>query len=93
MIARNGQNGHAAPAQKRPPVRQPGPRAAPTAPIVVGEIYTADEFLRRVGWKNAAFTAARKAGLKCVVAGGRRWVRGSWFAEYLEMLAATNRPP
>ena len=71
----------------RPPIRKPGPRREPSAPIRADEAYDQAEFCRRVGWGRAALTQARRAGLKAVLCGGRLYVRGSWFLEFLDRLA------
>ncbi len=70
-----------------PPVRRAGPRATPTGPIRSDEIYSKGEFCRRAGWAAGAFTEAKRRGLKTVIVGGRLFIRGCWFAEFLERMA------
>ena len=57
-----------------------------------GEIYTRQEFLQRIGWKDAAFRTARRAGLRVSYAGGKCFVRADDWAEYLERSAAAEFP-
>ena len=70
-----------------PLTRKKGARPRPTAPIRADESYSVDEFLRRVGWKRAALTAARKMGLRVVLAGGRSYVIGDDWLAYLRAVA------
>lgn len=73
---------------RRPPVRVPGAkRKSEGGPIRCDEIYPVDEFLRRVGWRRGALTAARRQGLRAIIAGGRLFVRGADFDAYLQRLA------
>jgi hypothetical protein len=73
--------------RKPPPERKPGKRAAPTGPIRADESYDQEEFCRRVGWGRAALTTARRDGLRAVLCGGRLYIRGSWFLDFLERAA------
>ena len=62
--------------------------------IAAGESYTLDEFLQRVGWGERAWRSARRNGLLVRSAGGRRYITGSDFHEYLRKSAApTETPP
>lgn len=70
-----------------PPIRKPGPRRKPTAPIRADESYDQHEFCDRVGWGRGALTQVRRDGLKAVLAGGRLMIVGRWFLEYLDRLA------
>jgi hypothetical protein len=67
-------------------VRKPGPRRKPAGVIRESEAYTKEQFLERVGWQGAAFAAAKANGLKTAKAGGRVFILGRWFHEYLEGL-------
>jgi|GEM_PF-6417487 len=78
--------------QRQPPVRKPGPRREPAAPICADEAYDVQEFCRRVGWGRAAYAAAKRNGLRTAIAGGRAFVRGDWFLEYLERVASGKYP-
>jgi hypothetical protein len=69
---------------KTPPIRRQGSRPKPSGPISINEVYTLDQFLERVGWRRAAFTTAVRDGLKIARAGGRVFVLGAWFREFLE---------
>jgi hypothetical protein len=67
--------------------RTPGPRPVPSAPIRADEAYSKAEFLRRVGWKSAALTAAKEKGLRVILAGGRSYVLGSDWISFLHQMA------
>jgi hypothetical protein len=69
---------------RAPPIRQPGKRAIPTAPIRVDEAYSLAEFLRRVGWRRGALSTARREGLRVVTAGGLSYVLGSDWIRFLD---------
>jgi hypothetical protein len=73
-----------------PPIRKPGPRPEPTQPIHDSEVYDMHEFCRRVGWSRTALTTARREGLRAVMSGGRLFIRGVWFHEYLERTTRGN---
>lgn len=66
-----------------PLIRQPGPRDTPAGPIRIDEAYDKKEFLRRVGFKQGAFHSCVRAGLKTCQAGGRVFVLGSDWIEFL----------
>jgi hypothetical protein len=67
-----------------PPDRPPGPRQAPTGVIWRDGIYPAEIFCELVGWRRAAFITARNRGLKARIAGGRLYVTGQAYFEYLD---------
>ena len=75
-----------------PPIRKPGARPVPTGPIRADECYSLEQFLARVGWKRAAFTQARREGLKAGVSGGRVYILGAWFIEHLAGKVKTAKP-
>lgn len=56
--------------------------------ITADETYTLEEFQRRARLGRHAFRRARDAGLKIVRTGGRVFVRGSAWIEYLAKLEA-----
>lgn len=74
------------------PVRTPGARPSPSAPILDSEAYSLDEFLRRVGWKRGALMQARREGLRVAMAGGRVYVRGQAWLDFLAEREQAPRP-
>jgi hypothetical protein len=58
-----------------PPPRQPEPKTV--GAIIPDAIYRADELKGRMGWRDAAFRAAVRAGLKTHRSGKRLYVLGS----------------
>ncbi len=48
------------------------------------EVYRLDEFQRRAGLGEWAMRQARRAGLKTLRIGARRYVRGADFQEFLD---------
>lgn len=65
---------------------RPGAAVADTA-IDPAKLYRADDLSFRMGWKPAAWRAARRAGLKAVRYGKRWFVRGLWVIEFIEAQA------
>jgi hypothetical protein len=55
----------------------PQPRAGAPGAIVPDAIYRLDEVKARMGWRDAAFRAAARAGLKTHRSGKRIYVLGS----------------
>ena len=60
---------------QEPPPRQPEPKTV--GAIVPDAIYRLDELKARMGWRDAAFRAAVRAGLKIYRSGKRIFVLGS----------------
>jgi hypothetical protein len=58
----------------------------PAGAISEHEVYPINLFLALTGWSKGALQTARRAGLRVVVAGGRRFVRGRDFSDYLDRL-------
>lgn len=75
---------------RTPPVRRPGPRPIPAAPIRADELYHCDELRRRLGWSKGALRTARRAGLVMIPAGGRLYCVGSDLIAYMRALANAN---
>jgi hypothetical protein len=73
-----------------PPPRKPGPRRAPSGVISTTEVYPQDLFLDRVGWSRGALSVARKAGLRVITVGGRNYVRGRDWDEFLSRQDANS---
>jgi len=61
-------------AAARPPSR---PTANAAGSVSPGVLYRADEAKARMGWRDAAFRAAVRAGLKIYRSGKRLYVLGS----------------
>ncbi|MFM7166083.1 MAG: hypothetical protein ACKO3T_12650 [Planctomycetaceae bacterium] len=57
--------------------------AAALRPISVSEVYPLPTFMQATGWGRHALTQARRAGLKTVKVGGRCFVRGVDFRDFL----------
>ncbi|MBC7854689.1 MAG: hypothetical protein IAF94_14750 [Pirellulaceae bacterium] len=53
-------------------------------PIEPGIVYPLEEFQARSGLGRTAMRSARKSGLKVRYTGGRGFVKGEWFCEWLE---------
>lgn len=68
------------PSQKRP--TEWPPQSVPGA-IVSDAIYRADEAKARMGWKDAAFRAACRNGLKVHRVGKRAYVSGADLAAFI----------
>ena len=60
---------------QEPPPRQPEPKTV--GAIVPDALYRIDELKARMGWRDAAFRAAVRAGLKVYRSGKRIYVLGS----------------
>jgi hypothetical protein len=58
------------------------------APIQDGSTYSQDAFMRAAGWGRHALRQARQQGLRVVKVGGRNFIRGRDFSEFLGKLAA-----
>ena len=56
-------------------------------PIDDAKTYPMATFLRAVGWGRHALREARKRGLRVVRVGGRCYVRGRDFSEFLASIA------
>jgi hypothetical protein len=67
------------PDRKHPP--SPEPRA--TGAIVPDALYRLDEVKARMGWRDAAFRAAVRAGLKTHRSGKRLYVHGSDLIDFV----------
>lgn len=50
-------------------------------------IYRLDEFLSRMGWSKYAWRSAKSKGLRPVIFGGRRYIRGVDAAALLDRVA------
>lgn len=57
--------------------------------ISIHEVYTLPVAKQRMGWTDSAFRAARRDGLRVLIAGKRRYVAGKDLLDYLEF--ATSR--
>lgn len=77
-------------AVRTPPVRRPGPRPIPAAPIRADEVYHANELCRRLGWSKGALRTARRAGLVMIPAGGRLYCIGADLIAYMRGLVDAN---
>lgn len=62
------------------------------APGVISqnEVYRLDEALRRMGWSQAAYRAARRRGLNVLASGKRRYLPGQ---EIIRFLTADSEAP
>ena len=60
-----------------------GPTQYVPGAIVSNAIYRADEAKARMGWKDAAFRAACRRGLKVHRVGKRAYVTGADLAEFI----------
>jgi hypothetical protein len=79
-------NGHATrSAEKRAP-RAPGV-------IRIDELYTLDEFRSRTGLGEQWLRTARRTGLRVLYLGGRAFVRGRDFVDFLEKSAGDEFRP
>ena len=56
-------------------------------PIERDKIYPLRVFEEATGWGRHALRQARRAGLKTITAGGRKYVRGEDFFAYMASLA------
>lgn len=56
-------------------------------PISVSEVYPLSTFMQATGWGRHAMTQARRAGLRTMKVGGRCFVRGVDFMDFLGKLA------
>ena len=63
------------PSTRRPSSGQP--HTPPSGKITLDAIYRLDELQARMGWRDAAFRAAVRAGLKIYRSGKRTYVLGS----------------
>jgi len=61
----------------------PQPRASAPGAIVPDAIYRLDEVKARMGWRDAAFRAAARAGLKTHRSGKRIYVLGSDLIDFV----------
>jgi hypothetical protein len=75
---------------RAPPIRKKGKRIAPAGPICADESYGLDDFLSRVGWRRSALRKAKRNGLRVAKAGGRTFVLGAWFHEFLKGLPSND---
>ena len=75
------------PSQKRP--TEWPPQSVPGA-IVSDAIYRADEAKARMGWKDAAFRAACRNGLKVHRVGKRAYVTGRDLAAFITKGGSTS---
>jgi hypothetical protein len=75
-----------APCRRVPPIRKPGPKRVPAGAISEMEVYPINLFMALTGWSKGALATARRAGLRVIVAGGRRFVLGRDFVSYLDRL-------
>lgn len=53
-------------------------------PIEPGLLYPIDTLKALVGLRVAAIREARRAGLRVKYVGGRCYIKGEWFIEYVE---------
>ena len=63
-----------------------------TGVISKDEAYTVAEFRRRAGLGDYAFREVRRAGLRVVAVGKKRFVRGADWLEFLSRMAAEDTP-
>jgi hypothetical protein len=61
----------------------PEPHAGVTGAVVPEAIYRLDELKARMGWRDAAFRAAVRAGLKIYRSGKRIYVLGTDLIEFV----------
>jgi hypothetical protein len=61
----------------------PQSRADAPGPVVPDAIYRLDEVKARMGWRDAAFRAAVRAGLKAHRSGKRLYVLGSDLIDFV----------
>ena len=59
------------------------PHASASGAVVPGAIYRLDELKARMGWRDAAFRAAVRAGLKIYRSGKRIYVLGTDLIEFV----------
>lgn len=59
------------------------PQCSPPGVIIPGVLYRLDEAKLRMGWQDAAFRAARRAGLKTYSAGKRLYLLGSDIVDFV----------
>ena len=69
------------------PIRPLADASAKFAPVDKDCVYALELFKAITGLKTTAIRQARRAGLKILIVGRRRFVRGSDFLEYLDRLA------
>ena len=69
----------------RTPKSKPEPNASP--PVVnATELYPLDELCRRLRWRRHSRQQALRKGLKSVLFGSRRYVKGSWALAFFDQL-------
>lgn len=73
---------HSSP-KKPNPHRNGAETGTPVGVIRADEAYTLEEFKRRVGFQNAALRRARRAGLRLLREGKRKYVLGRDWIDYL----------
>lgn len=71
------------PALKPDPQRVRAETGPPVGVIRADEAYTLEEFKRRVGFQDAALRRARRAGLRLLREGKRKYVLGRDWIDYL----------
>jgi hypothetical protein len=60
-------------------ILQPG-----LGPVEPGILYPVDDLKARTGFGTAALREARRNGLRVKYAGGRAYIKGEWFIDYIE---------
>jgi hypothetical protein len=68
-------------------MRQKQSTADTLQPIREDASYPQDAFMRAAGWGRHALRQARQQGLRVVKVGGRNFIRGRDFSEFLGKLA------
>ena len=63
---------------------QQTPQHGPPGEVRSDALYQAEELKTRMGWKDAAFRAARRSGLKVCRSGGRAYVLGEDLIAYMK---------
>lgn len=70
---------------------RPTDRSQPTpGAILPGEIYRADEAKARMGWRDAAFRAACRNGLRVHRIGKRAYISGADLAAFITTKGGAN---
>jgi hypothetical protein len=82
----NSSNGHANRSSEKRAPRAPGV-------IRVDELYTLDEFRSRTGLGEQWLRTARRSGLRVLYLGGRAFIRGRDFVDFLEKSAGDEFRP
>jgi hypothetical protein len=66
------------------------PKAQPTLPIRIDEVYTLKEFQQRTGLKRNGMRTARRRGLPVRQCGRNRYVVGAEWVEFLQTVTKAN---